>query len=87
MGEVIPLSRRTTCQFCSDIIDSNGRGTWQVVKGWCPIGRYSGNQRGTNNVSLVHWVNLYACNECIGKLKHGIPAGQQELPFFTMDDE
>lgn len=83
---VVPPSRQVPCQFCQSIIDSNARGTWQVVKGWCPISRYSGNKKGTNNVSLVHWVHLYACDACISHLKAGLPAGQQELPFFTMDD-
>jgi hypothetical protein len=82
----IPPSRRVNCQFCHQVIDSNASGTWQVVKGWCPIKRYAGNKKGTNSVSLVHWLFVFACGECISKLKAGLPAGQQELPFFNMDD-
>ena len=81
----IPPSRLVSCQYCQEQIDSNGTGTWQVVKGWCPIKRYSGNQRGTNNVSLVTWLHLFACANCISKLKAGIPIGQEVLPFFNLE--
>jgi len=87
MNETIPQSRRVTCSFCQTVIDSNGSGTWQVVKGWCPIKRYSGNKGGTNNVSLAQRFHTFACSDCISKLKAGIPVGQQELPFFNMENE
>lgn len=76
----IPPSMLTTCVFCADRLHTNQRGTWQrVIAGWVPVHRYSGNQRGTNSLTLAKLEHVYACEDCIDKLKKGIPLGQMSL--------
>lgn len=81
----IPLSRRRLCSFCASIVDSNGAGTYQRAVGWLPIKRFSGNKQGTNSLTLPKKLDVYACSDCITKLKAGIPTGQMSI-FDLTDD-
>lgn len=76
----IPPSMLTSCALCADRLHANQRGTWQhVIGGWVPVGRYAGNKKGTNSLTLPRLEHVYACDPCIAKLKSGVPAGQQDL--------
>lgn len=76
----IPPSMLVACVFCADRLHTNRRGTWQrVVSGWVPVDRYSGNKRGTNSLTLPKLEHVYACDQCIDKLKAGVPLGQMSL--------
>lgn len=75
IDESVPLSRRRNCTFCSVTVDSNGIGTFQLADGWLENRR----KGGANTIAIVHRRDVYACHECIDRMRHGIPAGQMHL--------
>lgn len=74
-GVPIPRSRRRLCSYCSCTIDSNGTGVFQLANGWLENRR----KGGANTIALAIRKDIYACHECIDKLRNGIPAGQMAL--------
>lgn len=77
----IPLSRRRHCTYCACIVDSNAVGVYQLAHGWLE----NRKRGGANTIALAKRDDHYACNDCISKLKAGIPVGQQSL--FRLDDD
>lgn len=76
----IPLSRLRNCVYCQCQVDSNAIGIFQLATGWL-MNRRSG---GANTIAMPKRQDFYACAECIDKLRHGIPVGQQSL--FTLPE-
>lgn len=74
-GVPIPLSRRRLCAFCLVTLDSNGTGIFQRASGWLE----NRKRGGANTIALPIRLDVYACNECIDKLRHNIPVGQMQL--------
>jgi hypothetical protein len=74
-GVPIPLSRRRICAYCSVTIDSNAPGVFQHASGWIE----NRKRGGANTIALPIRSDMYACNECIDRLRHGISTGQTTL--------
>lgn len=74
-GIAIPLSRRRLCTYCAVTVDSNGTGVFQLAHGWLE----NRKRGGANTIAVPIRDDTYACNECIDKLRHGIPVGQSRL--------
>lgn len=82
-GLGIPVSRRALCVYCSEIIDSNAVGVFELVQGWAE-NRPKG---GTHAVALQMRRNKFACKFCIGKLRKGISPDQGSLFALNLYDE
>lgn len=82
----IPPSRLTHCTYCATDLDTTARGTWQYAHGWLPVNRYTGNKSGTNSLTLPKRDHQFACDECMHKLKHGIPTGQLSMLKLESDE-
>lgn len=76
----IPMSRRKSCVFCGDILDSAAIGVYELVQGWA-----MNRKQGTNAIALKKSLHQYACGLCMDKLKAGIPHGQQTLFQWEAD--
>ena len=74
-GIPIPLSRRRLCTYCLATIDSNGTGTFQLAHGWLE----NRKRGGANTIAVPIRDDIYACGECIDKLRHNISPGQARL--------
>lgn len=77
----VPASRIRLCAFCLDQVDSNAVGVYQLAHGWLQNRR----KGGANTIALPDRKDVFACDECISKLKAGIPVGQMRL--FGLTDE
>ena len=77
-----PLAHIRLCTYCSAQLDSRGLTTYRRVHGWAKVRR----KGGINSVTLADERDIYACAECIDKLKHGLSLGQRSL-FQMGDDE
>ena len=75
-----PIRYLATCTFCAAQLDTRDVRHYQRMVGWA-LNRNRGNSV-TLGVRRARW----ACHECIGKLKNGIPVGQQSL-FMVVDDD
>lgn len=71
----VPLSRRATCVYCADQLDTSATGVFQLARGWLENRR----RGGANTIALAERLPKYACGICIDKLRSGIPVGQQTL--------
>lgn len=63
------------CVFCDDEIVVTNNRHYQRVIGW----ERQRSAGGTNHIVLRTPIEVYACVECVDKLKSGISIGQQSL--------
>lgn len=80
VDQTTPLRYLQTCAFCAAQIDCRDPRHYQRIKGWAL------NRNHGNSITLGERSSTWACNECIDKLKKGIPVGQMSL-FGLMEDD
>lgn len=61
--------------FCLTTIDSNATGVFQRASGWLE----NRKRGGANTIALPLRHDVYACNECVDRLRHNISTGQMRL--------
>jgi hypothetical protein len=67
------------CTYCGTPVDPTSRYTWRRVQGWERKAHMSSTRRGGSDISLRETIEVYACDNCIRKLKSGISPGQDSL--------
>lgn len=70
----IPPSRLVICCYCAERMDSNGPHTFQRACGFVRV-----RGKGINALHLAKRQHVFACEECIERLKHKIAIGQMDL--------
>lgn len=69
----VPKAYVATCVYCAIQLDTREPRVYQGITGWAL------NKNQGNSVTLGKRSHQWACNECIDKLKHHVPIGQQSL--------
>jgi hypothetical protein len=82
-GLGIPASRRATCVYCSELIDTAADHTFQLAYGWVE-NRKGG---GAHATQLMERKSRYACKLCIDKLRKGISPDQGTLFAVNLYDD
>lgn len=67
------------CTYCGTLVDPTSRYTWRRVQGWERKAYMSPTRRGGSDISLREAVDVFACDDCIRKLKSGVSPGQDSL--------
>ena len=80
IDQTVPASMVAVCCYCAAQIDTRDSRHYQRIKGWAL------NRNKGNSVTLGQRSAIWACHECIDKLKHGVPTGQQSLFVLAEDD-
>ena len=67
------------CTYCGTSVDPTSRYTWRRVQGWERKAHASSTRRGGSDISLRETIDVYACEQCIRKLKSGVSPEQDSL--------
>ena len=71
----IPAARLRQCERCDASVDSKADGVARLATAWVA----NRSQGGGNALIAPAWHERYLCRDCVGKLRAGLPPGQDSL--------